>query len=94
VPNNTLNRRVDALESETTSLRGEVNALRIEMRTGFAELRAADAEIIRAVEALHVEALRTMRELNHETRNHARVLHEEVIERISRIEGRRRRRKP
>jgi hypothetical protein len=64
-------------------LRAEMRALNEETR---AEMRALNAETVRAMEGLHVQTLQAVDRLVADTRTHALVLHEEVIDRISKIE--------
>jgi hypothetical protein len=95
-----LERKVEILErlpERVTAVELQLVQLRDEMRAEFsatrAEMRTGDEETHRLLRESEEETRRLLREGDEETRRYMRILHEDVIARISMLERPRRPRK-
>ena len=90
--------RVDALETQIIDLRGDMSArftsLHTEMNDRFAAMQTqldsrfdAVEQVLISLQSQIVGTHQEMLRLHDDTMRHMRVLHEDVIERISRIKG-------
>lgn len=95
---------LEQLPDRVSAVESQVLQLRVEMRVEFSAVRAdmrdlhtraihhadgLNAQTIRVVETLHTETNRRMDELIADTRRHMLILHEEIIDRLKRLdEGR------
>jgi hypothetical protein len=92
-----LEARMDDVEPRVATIETELKAFRIEVRQEFAAVRT---EMTASGERIREELRKEIRDGDEETRRYMRVLHEDLVERISKIgersrppNGRRRSRK-